>query len=91
MKASDSCKAIIIKNIAHWVVYVHMFNYPTAEQEEIMSMTKRILISLGILSIDLVIFFLPLTAIFLIYVLIFNPPWFRDFLNNLDSPDGLIN
>jgi hypothetical protein len=56
-----------------------------------MSMTKRILISLGILSIDLVIFFLPLTAIFLIYVLIFNPPWFRDFLNNLDSPDGLIN
>ena len=55
-----------------------------------MSMNKRILISLGILSIDLAIFFMPLTAIFLIYIMIFNPPWFREFLNNLERPDSLI-
>ena len=48
-------------------------------------MTQRILLSLGILIIDLAVFYLPLTAFFLIYILIANPPWFRDFLNNLDS------
>jgi len=50
-----------------------------------MSMTKRILLSAGILAIDLIVFFLPLTAIFLIYILLFNPPWFREFLENLDK------
>jgi len=52
-----------------------------------MSMTNRILISLGILFLDLVIFFLPLTAFFLAYILIFNPSWFRDLLNSLDRVD----
>jgi len=50
-----------------------------------MSMTKRILLSAGILTIDLIVFFLPLTALFLIYILLFNPPWFREFLENLDK------
>jgi hypothetical protein len=50
-----------------------------------MRMSKRILLCLGILVIDLLIFFLPLTALFLIYILLYNPPWFRDFLNNLDK------
>ncbi len=50
-----------------------------------MVMSKRILICLGILAIDLLIFFLPLTALFLIYILLYNPPWFREFLNNLDK------
>lgn len=50
-----------------------------------MDMTKRILISIGILLVDLFVFFLPLTALFLIYILIFNPPWFRDVLNTLDE------
>ena len=50
-----------------------------------MNMTKRILLSIGILFIDLIVFFLPLTALFLIYILIANPHWFRDFLNNLDA------
>jgi hypothetical protein len=36
------------------------------------------------LLIDLLIFFLPLNALFLVYILIFNPPWFRNFLNNLN-------
>lgn len=50
-----------------------------------MDMSKRVLLCLGILAIDLLIFFLPLTALFLIYILLYNPPWFRDFLNNLDN------
>ena len=56
-----------------------------------MSMTKRLLLSAGILALDLIVFFLPLTAFFLIYILLFNPPWFREFLNNLDiteTPNG---
>ena len=48
-----------------------------------MSMTNRILLCLGILALDLIVFFLPLTALFLIYILIFNPPWFRGFLDSL--------
>ncbi|MBW1752522.1 MAG: hypothetical protein JRJ46_05350 [Deltaproteobacteria bacterium] len=53
-----------------------------------MNMTKRILLSIGILAVDLAIFFMPLTALFLMYILIANPLWFRDFLNNLDDPDS---
>ena len=51
-----------------------------------MTMTKRILICLGILAAELVLFFLPLAAFFLIYIILFNPPWFREFLDNLDKP-----
>lgn len=52
-----------------------------------MTMSQRIFLSLGILIIDLAVFYLPLTAFFLIYILIVNPFWFRNFLNNLDSFD----
>ena len=54
-----------------------------------MTMNKRILICVGILLVDLAVFFLPLTALFLIYILIVNPPWFRGFLNRLDEPEGV--
>jgi len=50
-----------------------------------MEMSKRIALAVGVLVVDLGIFFLPLTAIFLIYILLVNPPWFREFLNKLDS------
>ena len=50
-----------------------------------MDMSKRILLAIGILIVDLTVFFLPLTAIFLIYILLVNPPWFREFLNHLDA------
>lgn len=55
-------------------------------REKIMTMTKRILLCLGILAVELVLFFLPLAAFFLIYIILFNPPWFREFLDNLDKP-----
>ncbi len=57
----------------------------TKKARRTMGKTKRLLLSLGILLVDLVIFYLPLTALFLIYILMFIPPWFRDFLNHMDD------
>ena len=61
------------------------YNIFTLNKGKIMNMTQRILLGLCILLVDLAVFFLPLTAVFLMYILIANPPWFRDFLNNLDN------
>jgi hypothetical protein len=55
-------------------------------KERSMSLQKRIIIAAGIIAVDLVIFFVPLTSFFLAYVVIFNPPWVRDFLESLGSP-----
>ncbi len=52
-----------------------------------MNIFYRILISIGLLVLHYVGFFLPLTEFFLIYIIIFNPKWFRDFLNNM-AKDG---
>lgn len=49
-----------------------------------MPMTQRILLALIILLVDLAVFFLPLSAIFLAYILLANPAWFRRFLETLD-------
>ena len=53
-----------------------------------MKMTHRVLLALGVLALDLVVFFLPLTALFLAYVFIYNPPWFRELINSLDAEQG---
>jgi hypothetical protein len=50
-----------------------------------MNVTHRILICIGILLLDLVVFFLPLSAFFLVYILMVNPPWFRQYLQKLDQ------
>jgi len=49
-----------------------------------MSLQKRLLLAAAIIILDLVMFFLPLTAIFLAYVIIYNPPWVKDLLKRLD-------
>ena len=49
-----------------------------------MSKQNRILLALGILLLDLIVFFFPLTAFFLAYVILYNPPWVKDFLERLD-------
>jgi hypothetical protein len=49
-----------------------------------MSKKQRILICVVILVLDLAVFFLPLSAIFLAYIILQNPPWFREFLQQLD-------
>ena len=58
---------------------------PNLFLENTMSFTQRILLSIGILLIDLIVFFLPLTALFLVYIILTNPIWFRKFLQNLDQ------
>jgi hypothetical protein len=52
-----------------------------------MSITHRILICIGILLLDLAVFFLPLSALFLVYILLVNPPWFRQYLKKINQAD----
>ena len=49
-----------------------------------MSFGQRIILSVGILLIDLIVFFLPLTDLFLVYIILANPDWFREFLQKLN-------
>ena len=53
-----------------------------------MSMVNRVLLALGVVAVDLAVFFVPLTAVFMAYILVYNPPWFREFLNTLDAGQG---
>ena len=43
----------------------------------------RILISVGLIVLHYAGIVLPLTEFFLIYIILFNPKWFRDFLNGM--------
>ena len=52
-----------------------------------MSLTNRIVLAASLLLLDLVFFFIPLTAVFLAYIIIFHPPWFREFINHLDPAE----
>jgi hypothetical protein len=60
---------------------------PLVLKGSFMSLTNRILLAGAILLLDLVFFFVPLTAVFLAYVILFNPPWFREFINHLDPAE----
>ena len=60
-------------------------NLRTHQGDIPMKMTYRVLLALGVLTVDLVVFFLPLTALFLAYIFIYNPPWFRELINSLDA------
>ncbi|MBN2124862.1 MAG: hypothetical protein JW821_11250 [Deltaproteobacteria bacterium] len=66
---------------------------PATSRMEVSQMTRtnRVFLSLGILLVDLVVFFLPLTALFLVYIILWNPAWFRGFLNGLDKDPGRTN
>jgi hypothetical protein len=50
-----------------------------------MNKKQRVMICVIILLLDLVVFFLPLSAIFLVYIILVNPPWFREFLQQLNQ------
>ena len=52
-----------------------------------MRITYRLLICSGILLVDLLIFFLPLSAFFIVYILLVNPPWFIEFLQHINQTD----
>ena len=49
-----------------------------------MSKKQRVMICVMILVLDLVVFFLPLSAIFIVYIILINSPWFREFLQQID-------
>lgn len=51
-----------------------------------MNLFYRILICAAILLSHAVIFFLPVAELFLVYIILFNPRWFRDFLDRLGKP-----
>ena len=53
-----------------------------------MSLTNRIMLASLVLFIDLAVFFFPMTAVFLAYVIIFNPPWLKKVIQRLDKPKG---
>ena len=48
-----------------------------------MSMTLRILLAILIFVFDAAIFVIPLASIFLGYVIIARPPWFKDWILKL--------
>jgi hypothetical protein len=49
-----------------------------------MTQLQRLLLALAIILVDAVALFVPLAALFLAYVILVNPPWFREFINRLD-------
>lgn len=51
-----------------------------------MSKIQRVALAVGIVLLDSLVFFIPLTALFLGYVIVVNPPWFKEFLMKLDGP-----
>lgn len=53
-----------------------------------MKMWKRILLCTGLLVLHYVLIFLPLAEMFIVYIILFNPRWFRRFLKNMDQPAG---
>ena len=51
-----------------------------------LTMVQRTLLAALVLLVDLAVIILPLTAVFLAYIILFNPLWFREFLDQLDRP-----
>lgn len=50
-----------------------------------MSQYSRLVLALVIVLVDWAVFFLPLAALFIAYVITTNPPWVRSFLGRLDA------
>lgn len=48
-----------------------------------MSQANRILLIVIILTIDMLVFMLPVTAFFAAYIIWWRPDWFREWVNEL--------
>ena len=46
-----------------------------------MSLERRMLIAASLLFVDVIIFFIPMAAIFLGYIILFRPKWFQIWVN----------
>jgi hypothetical protein len=53
-----------------------------------MSQFSRLVLALAIVLVDWAVFFVPLSGLFIAYVITTNPPWVRDFLKRLDAGPG---
>jgi len=53
-----------------------------------MSEFQRLVLALAIVLVDWAVFFLPLAALFIAYVIVVNPPFVRNFLNAAASSSG---
>lgn len=51
-------------------------------------MWKRLLLVVVLLALHYLLIFLPLAELFIVYIILANPRWFRKFLDNLDKPEG---
>jgi hypothetical protein len=52
------------------------------------SQSSRLILALVIVLVDWAVFFVPLSALFIAYVIVTNPPAVREFLNRLDAGPG---
>ena len=52
------------------------------------TMVQRALLAAMVLLVDLAVFFFPLTAVFLAYIILFNPLWFRELLDRHAQPSN---
>jgi hypothetical protein len=57
----------------------------TREGRTTVSSFQRLLLALAIIAVDAALFVVPVAALFLAYVIVMNPKWFRDFLNRLNG------
>jgi hypothetical protein len=53
-----------------------------------MKMWKRLILVAVLLALHYLLIFLPLAELFIVYIILANPRWFRKFLDNLDKPEG---
>ena len=60
----------------------------SVRKEREMNIGYRLLICLGIVILHFVAFVVPVAELFMIYIILFNPRWFRDFLNNMNITRG---
>jgi hypothetical protein len=49
------------------------------------SQLSRLILALVVVLVDWAVFFVPLSGLFIAYVITTNPPWVREFLNRLDT------
>jgi len=53
-----------------------------------MKMWKRLILVAVLLALHYLLIFLPLAELFIVYIILANPRWFRKFLDNLDKSEG---
>ncbi|HXV27707.1 MAG TPA: hypothetical protein VD913_01945 [bacterium] len=48
-----------------------------------MNLTQRILLALFIFLVDALVFVIPLASLFMVYILLARPAWFKDWIAEL--------